>query len=109
MVSVFDLVNHKLLQQTGTGGKGNGGVLYTPTGKTLWVAQPGGLARFDVAAGGILSNQLVVTLPGVSGRAPVPAGLAWAANGTDLLSLSVLTTPSASWTPRRTLLSGRLR
>jgi YVTN family beta-propeller protein len=85
MVSVFDLVNHKLLQQTGTGGKANGGVLYTPDGKALWVAHPGGLARFDVAAGGMLSNQLVVILPGVSGRAPVPAGLGWAANGTDLL------------------------
>jgi YVTN family beta-propeller protein len=85
MVSVFDLVNHKLLQQTGTGGKANGGVLYTPDGKALWVAQPGGLARFDVAADGMLSNQLVVKLPGVSGREPVPAGLGWAANGTDLL------------------------
>lgn len=85
VVSVFDLVNHKVLQQTGTGGKANGGVLYTPDGKALWVAQPGGLARFDVAADGTLSNQLVVKLPGVSGHQPVPAGLGWAANGTDLL------------------------
>ncbi|MDQ1734370.1 MAG: hypothetical protein QOH56_621 [Pseudonocardiales bacterium] len=85
MVSVFDLVGHKLLQQTGTGGKANGGIVYAPDGKHLWAAQPGAVARFDVAADGTLSNQAVVKLPGVSGRQPVPAGLNWAPNGTDLL------------------------
>jgi YVTN family beta-propeller protein len=85
MVSVFDLVGQKLLQQTGTGGKANGGIVYSPDGKHLWAAQPGGVARFDVATDGTLSNQTVVKLPGVSGRQPVPAGLGWAPNGTDLL------------------------
>ena len=85
IVTVFDLVNHKVLQQTGTGKISNGGILYTADGKHLWAAQPGGLARFDVAADGTLANQTVVALPGVSGRQAVPAGLGWAPNGTDLL------------------------
>jgi DNA-binding beta-propeller fold protein YncE len=46
MVSVFDLVGHKLLQQTGAGGKANGGILYSRDGAHLWAAQPGGVARF---------------------------------------------------------------
>jgi YVTN family beta-propeller protein len=37
------------------------------------------------ASDGTLSNQIVFRLPGVSGHEPVPAGLAWAPNGTDLL------------------------
>jgi len=40
MVSVFDLVNHKVLQQTGTGGKANGGVLYPPTAKPYGSLSP---------------------------------------------------------------------
>jgi YVTN family beta-propeller protein len=84
-VTVFDLVNHKVLQQIGTGNISNGGVLYSADGKHLWAAQPGGLARFDVNPDGTLANQFTVKLPGVSGRQAVPAGLAWAPNGTDLL------------------------
>jgi YVTN family beta-propeller protein len=85
LVTVFDLVNNKMLQQTGSGSKANGGIVYSPDGKHLWAAQPGKLSRFDVAADGTLSNQVNVNLPGVSGRQAVPAGLGWAPNGTDLL------------------------
>ncbi|HET6503543.1 MAG TPA: hypothetical protein VFG87_22565, partial [Amycolatopsis sp.] len=85
LVTVFDLVNHKTLQQTGSGSKANGGIVYSPDGKHLWAAQPGQLSRFDVAADGTLSNQVNVALPGVAGRQAVPAGLAFAPNGTDLL------------------------
>ncbi|HKS45043.1 MAG TPA: alkaline phosphatase family protein [Amycolatopsis sp.] len=85
MVSVFDLVTHKVVQQAGTGKISDGGILYSADGRHLWAAQPGALARFDVAADGTLSNQTSVGLPGVSGRQAVPAGLAWAPTGTDLL------------------------
>lgn len=85
MVTVFDLVHHTVLQQTGKGDISDGGIVYSPDGKHLWAAQPGDLARFDVAADGTLSNQTTVSLPGTGGRKAVPAGLAWAANGTDLL------------------------
>lgn len=85
MVSVFDLANHKLLQQFGNGGKANGGIVYSPDGNTLWATQPGGLTSFAVAADGTLSGQKTYALPGVGGRQAVPAGLAFAPNGTDLL------------------------
>jgi YVTN family beta-propeller protein len=86
-VSVFDLVNHTLLQQTGTGTKSDGGVLYSADGAHLWAAQPTRLLRFDVGADGKLSNQVAVALPGVNGRSAVPAGLAWAPDGKLLVTL----------------------
>jgi YVTN family beta-propeller protein len=85
MVTVFDLANHKVLQQTGSGNIANGGVLYSPDGSHLWAAQTTDLVRWDVASDGTLSNPVKVSLPGVSGRAAVPAGLAWAPGGADLL------------------------
>jgi YVTN family beta-propeller protein len=110
IVTVFDLVNHTVLQQTGTGKISDGGIVYSPDGKHLWAAQPSGLARFDVAANGTLSNQTTVKLPGNAGRAPVPAGLAWAPNGTDLLvtlsannSLAVLDTTTDTVTRQVTV------
>jgi YVTN family beta-propeller protein len=96
IVTVFDLVHNKMLQQYGGdsgpsladrpgGGISDGGIVYSPDGKHLWAAQQSKLARFDVAADGTLSNEVTVPLPGVSGRKAVPAGLTWAPNGTDLL------------------------
>ena len=85
MVSVFDLANHTLLQQYGTGRKSNGGVVYSPDGNTLWATQPGGLTSFTVAANGTLSNQKTFALPGVGGLQPVPAGLTFAPDGRTLL------------------------
>ncbi|HET6504264.1 MAG TPA: alkaline phosphatase family protein [Amycolatopsis sp.] len=96
IVTVFDLVHNKLLQQYGGdsgpsladrpgGGISDGGVLYSPDGKHLWAAQQSKLARFDVAPDGTLSDEVTVALPGVNGNKAVPAGLAWAPDGTDLL------------------------
>ena len=85
IVTVFDLATHAVRQQYGTGGISDGGILYSRNGKRLYAGQPGGLARFDVAADGRLSHQTTIALPGMDGRQPVPAGLAWAGNGTDLL------------------------
>ena len=85
IVTVYDLVNHKVLQQTGTGKISDGGVLYSPDGKYLWAGRPADLQRFTVGPGGTLSGPLTVKLPGVGTRSAVPAGMAWAANGTDLL------------------------
>jgi YVTN family beta-propeller protein len=88
VVSIFDVVNHKLLQQIGSGGISNGGLLYSPDGQHLWIAQTTDLLRFDVAPDGTLSNQVKVALPGANGRQAVPAGLAWAPNGNLLVTLS---------------------
>ena len=85
MVSVFNLATHTLLEHYGTGGKSNGGIVYSPDGGTLWATQPGGLTSFTVAADGTLSNQRTYSLPGVGGRLPVPAGLAFAPDGHTLL------------------------
>ncbi|KUM98694.1 hypothetical protein AQI88_01770 [Streptomyces cellostaticus] len=85
IVTVFDLVGHKVLQQVGSGKISDGGIVYSPDGKHLWAAQPAGLIRYDVAADGTLSHPVTVRLPGAGGRQAVPAGLAFAPNGTDLL------------------------
>jgi YVTN family beta-propeller protein len=96
IVTVFDLAHNKVLQHFGGdpgpsladrpgGGISDGGILYSCDGKHLWAAQQTKLARFDVAADGTLSNEVTVALPGVNGNRAVPAGLAWAPNGTDLL------------------------
>ncbi|MCF3130350.1 bifunctional YncE family protein/alkaline phosphatase family protein [Streptomyces olivochromogenes] len=85
VVTVFDLVGHKVLQQVGSGRISDGGIVYSPDGTHLWAAQPGNLLRYDVAADGTLSHPLTLKLPGVSGRQAVPAGLTFAPNGTDLL------------------------
>jgi YVTN family beta-propeller protein len=88
VVTVFDLVRHKVLQQVGTGNISDGGVLYSPDGRYLWAAQPGNLLRYAVAADGTLSRPAKVPLPGVGGRLAVPAGLAWAPDGSLLVTLS---------------------
>ncbi len=104
-VSVFDLVNHTLLQQTGTGTKSDGGVLYSADGTHLWAAQPTRLLRFDVGADGKLSNQVAVALPGVNGRSAVPAGLAWAPDGKLLVTLDANNTLGVVDTTTNTLTS----
>ena len=88
IVTVFDLVNRKVLQQTGTGKISDGGILYSRDGKYLWAARPGDLQRFPVQADGMLGAPVTVALPGVDGRKPVPTGLAWAPDGGLLVTLS---------------------
>ncbi|WP_042370748.1 bifunctional YncE family protein/alkaline phosphatase family protein [Streptacidiphilus neutrinimicus] len=88
VVTVFDLVHHKVLQHVGAGAISDGGILYSRDGKHLWAAQPGNLLRYDVAADGKLSHAAKVTLPGAGGRQAVPAGLAWAPDGSLLVTLS---------------------
>jgi YVTN family beta-propeller protein len=90
-LTIVDLVHHKVLQQystpsgVGAGNVSNGGILYSPDGKYLWAAQTTDLLRLSVAPDGTVSNPVVVKLPGSNGNDAVPAGLAWAPNGTDLL------------------------
>ncbi|CAN5184042.1 alkaline phosphatase family protein [soil metagenome] len=88
IVTVFDLVNHTVLQQTGSGKISDGGVLYSPDGKYLWVARPADLQRFTVNPDGTVGSPVTVALPGVGGRKAVPAGLAWAPDGRLLVALS---------------------
>jgi YVTN family beta-propeller protein len=88
IVTIFDLVNHTVLQQTGGGNISDGGVLYSPDGKYLWAARPADLHRFTVNADGTVSNPVTVPLPGANGQTAVPAGLAWAPNGNLLVTLS---------------------
>ncbi|SEK55351.1 bifunctional YncE family protein/alkaline phosphatase family protein [Streptacidiphilus jiangxiensis] len=88
LVTVFDLVHHKVLQQIGHGLISDGGILYSPDGKHLWAAQPGNLVRYNVAASGWLSHAVIVPLPGSGGRQAVPTGLAWAPDGSLLVTLS---------------------
>jgi YVTN family beta-propeller protein len=88
IVTVFDLVNHKVLQQTGSGSISDGGIIYSPDGKYLWAARPADLQRFTVNPDGTLANPITVALPGANGRKAVPAGLAWAPDGNLLVTLS---------------------
>ena len=98
---VVDLVNHKVLQNytpnKGDGGIGVGGLLYSPDGTHLWVTQVSDILRLDVAADGTLSDPVVVPMPdstpggiphGPDGSAaqPLPSGLAWAPDGTTILT-----------------------
>jgi YVTN family beta-propeller protein len=91
LFTVTDLVGHKVLQQysppggTGSGNVSYGGLLYSPDGKTLWAGQVGNLLKFAVAADGTLSNPVVIALPGATGRKPIPAGLAFAPGGQQIL------------------------
>jgi len=96
IVTVFDLVNHTVLQQTGSGKISDGGVLYSPDGKYLWVARPADLQRFTVNPDGTVGNPITVALPGVGGRKAVPAGLAWAPDGRLLVALSANNTLSST-------------
>jgi YVTN family beta-propeller protein len=90
--TVTDLVNHKTLQQTtppagaGSGAVSYGGLLYSADGKTLWAAQTKNLVRFTVAADGTLSNPVTVALPGANGKDAIPAGLAFAPGGQQILA-----------------------
>jgi YVTN family beta-propeller protein len=92
LITVTDLVNHKVLQQTSPGaGVGSrnvsyGGLLYSPDGKTLWAAQTKNLLKFDVAADGTVANPVVVALSGSGGKDPIPAGLAYTADGRQMLA-----------------------
>src|SRR5579875_3196869 len=89
VVTVFDLVDHKVLQQTGSGTISNGGILYSRDGSHLWLAETTKLVNYTVNSDGTLSNPVTVALPsGPGGRAAVPAGLAWAPNGDLLVTLS---------------------
>jgi YVTN family beta-propeller protein len=91
VTTVFDLVNHKVLQQVGDGtisDGGNSGVLYSPDDKYLWTAQATALVRYDVAADGTLTNRTVVSIPGVGSHKPLPTGMAWAPNGNLLVTLN---------------------
>jgi YVTN family beta-propeller protein len=106
VVTVFDLANHKVLQQVGSGGNNDGansGVLYSPDGKHLWMVQTGNLVRYDVAAGGTLSNPVTVAIPGVSGRKALPTGLAWAPDGSLLVTLNANNTLGVVDTTTNTL------
>jgi YVTN family beta-propeller protein len=95
-ITIVDLLHHTVLQQygapsgVGAGNVSNGGILYSSDGKYLWVAQTTDLLRLSVAPDGTVSCRVVVKLPGPAsghgaGNDAVPAGLAWAPNGTDLL------------------------
>jgi hypothetical protein len=103
IVTVFDLVKHTVLQQTGSGKISDGGVIYSPDGKDLWAARPGDLQRFPVNADGTLGTPITVALPGVGGHSAVPAGLAWAPNGNLLVTLSANNTLGVVDTTSNTL------
>ncbi|MDX6240646.1 MAG: hypothetical protein QOG10_5466 [Kribbellaceae bacterium] len=93
--SVVDLVGNKVVQQytppkgTGSGDIGLGGLLYSADGNKLWATQTKNLIRFDVAADGKLSNPAVIALPTAAdapGAQPIPSGLAWAPDGTTIIT-----------------------
>ncbi|MBO0802484.1 MAG: hypothetical protein J2P25_05350 [Nocardiopsaceae bacterium] len=90
VVTIFDLASHKVLQQTGSGTISNGGILYSKDGSHLWLALTTKLLDYTVNPDGTLAaNPKSVALPnGPGGRAAVPAGLAWAPDGSLLVTLS---------------------
>src|SRR5207248_9097466 len=77
--------------------------LYSPDGRSLWVARPADLQRFTVNPDGTVSSPVTVPLPGVSGRKAVPAGLTWAPNGNLLVTLSANNTLGVVDTTSNTL------
>ena len=103
LVSIFDLVNHKVLQHTGSGTKSDGGVLYSPDGKYLWAARPADLQRFSVNPDGTVGSPVTVPLPGVNGHKAVPAGLAFAPDGNLLVTLDANNTLGVVDTTTNTL------
>jgi YVTN family beta-propeller protein len=105
LVSIFDLVNHTVLQHTGSGTKSDGGIIYSPDGKYLWAANPTSLRRFTVNPDGTVGSPITVSLPGVSGRSAVPADLAWAPDGHLLVTLDANNTLGVVDTMTNTLVN----
>jgi YVTN family beta-propeller protein len=92
-LSIIDLKTGKLVQQIGTGTKGDptigdgtispDGPLYSADGSTLWMPQSGDLVRFKVAGDGTVSAPTVTKLTGPNGAA-IPSGMALSSDGSRL-------------------------
>ncbi|GAA4216421.1 bifunctional YncE family protein/alkaline phosphatase family protein [Actinocatenispora rupis] len=130
-LTMMDAASGAVTQQVGTGvgadrkiGDGQVGTdapLYTPDGRTLWIAQGRDLVRFSVAADGTVASPVVVPVAGVGGRSALPAGMALSPDGTRLYvalngsnTLGVLDTATNTLTrqipvgnaPRQVVLTG---
>ena len=105
LFTVVDLANRTVLQQytppkgVGSNSVGRGGLLWSPDGTTLWVAQTKNLLRFPVAADGTLGTPVAVPLAGANGRLALPTSLAWAPTGSTSSWCSTASTRWACSTP----------
>src|SRR3954451_25493917 len=86
-LQIFDLQSYKLLWSVGTAASANQrytnntvgqeGPTYSPNGKVLWIGQQTGLTRFPVNKDGTLGTPTTVTIPTVSGHAPLTGEIAY--------------------------------
>jgi len=94
VLQMFDLKDYRLVYTVGSatfanqlikdGTVGQGGPAWSPDGKTLWLPQANGLTRFPVQADGTLGAPGTVTLPTVTGAAPLPGKAVYSPDGTAL-------------------------
>lgn len=90
-LTIVDLQQHKVLQQAGTSSDadlhlssnsvGQEGPFYSPDGKTLWMPQQDGLARFPVNADGTVGAPTFLALEKQDGKSALPTGVAFSADG----------------------------
>ena len=89
-ISIMDLSTGKVLQQVGLGdGSNDSGTdppLYSPDGKTLWVAQGADILRFSVLADGLLNpDPTTISLTDAkTGADDLPSGMALSPDGSKL-------------------------
>ncbi len=84
-LKIVDLTTDKVVQSLEA--EGTGGVLYSPDGKTLWMAQRSDILRYEVGPSGTISDpETPVKIP-LSSTAPsgaLPEGLALSPDGSKL-------------------------
>jgi YVTN family beta-propeller protein len=94
VLQVFDLSTYKLVWTVGTGSGANekttdGSVgqeapIFSPDGKTIWLAQTNGLTRYPVNADGTLGAGTSVPLPQLNGQSPLPGKPVYSTDGKTL-------------------------
>ncbi|MFI1520931.1 alkaline phosphatase family protein [Kitasatospora cineracea] len=90
-LAIVDVRNWKVQQligsaatsvpRIGSNSVGQEGPTYSPDGKQLWLGQPDGYTRFDVAPDGSVANPVVVKIAKSGSQQALVAGLVFSADG----------------------------
>jgi YVTN family beta-propeller protein len=93
-LQIIDLSNYKLIWTVGTASGvnqkymnttvGQEGPTYSPDGKTLWLPQKDGLARFAVNPDGTLGTPTTVPIPAVNGHSALVGQTRYSPDGSTL-------------------------